>query len=69
MKGTYKIKDEFEVEDKKVLVLDKPRNIDDFDTSNIVADGKKYHYSLTHNREWIIVKTKNLLKGKEIAFV
>lgn len=69
MKNKYKIKDEFEVKDSKVLVLDKPRNIDDYDTSNIDVDGKKYHYSLTHNEEWIIVKTKSSFIGKEIVFV
>lgn len=69
MINKYKIKDEFEVKDSKVLVLDKPRSIDDFDTSYIEVDGKKYHYSLTHNEEWITVNTKSSFIGKEIVFV
>lgn len=69
MKNKYKIIDEFEVKDSKVLVLDKPRSIDDFHTSIIDVDGKQYHYSLTHNEEWIIVNTKSSLIGKEIVFV
>ena len=56
MDNKYTVIDEFMVKDNKILVLDKDRNIHDFNTSKIIIDGESCPYGLTHNRKWITVR-------------
>lgn len=69
MADKYIVVDEFEVKNRKIIVLDKDRSFKDFNTSKINIDGKSYEYGLTHDRRWISVKTDMKLVGKELIFV
>ena len=68
MANKYKVIDELNVNSNKVLVLNKPRDVEDYDTSNIIVNGEKHHYLITHNENWIIVKNGNSFIGEEIEF-
>lgn len=68
MKNTYKVIDSFDVKDSKVLVLDNKWGNNIAGTRNIAVGNKQYNYGLTHNENWIIVKTTDNLVGKSIIF-
>lgn len=69
MGSRYTVVDEFHVKDNKILVLNKKRAIQDFNTSKIDVDGQSYTYGLTHNETWVMVQTNKNLIGKELVFV
>lgn len=69
MANKYTVVDEFKVKDNKILVLDKDRSFQDFNTSKIVIDGESYSYGLTHNRRWITASLDKELRGKELTFM
>lgn len=64
----YTVVDEFAVKDKMVLVLDRDRSIEDFNTSKIVVVGKSFSYEVTHNRRWVVISDKVDFRGKELVF-
>lgn len=68
MNRKYNIVRSFEVKDSTVLVLDKKRNVTDFDTTYINDEGVKIPYSLTYNDFFIIVKGHQKLDGHCVTF-
>ena len=69
MKQNYRVIEQMQIKDGKVLTLDKVRCFDDYNTKNILVDNVKVPYSLTHAEDLIIVKTPIEMKDKEISFV
>ena len=69
MKQNYKVVEQLQIEDSKVLTLDKARHFDDYNTNSILVDNIKVPYFLTHAENLIIVKTSIEMKGKEISFI
>ena len=64
----YKIMETMKIQNKTVAVLDKVRDISDYDKSKVVVADKAYNYSLTHNALSIIIDTVDNLNGKTIHF-
>ena len=69
MKQRYKVVEQMQIKDSKVLTLDKSRSFSDYNTSRILVDNVKVPYSLTHAENLIIVNTPIEMKGKEISFI
>lgn len=62
----YKVVDTFVVRDAKILVLDRPWEFGYVDKMEAVVEGKIYPFTLTHHEYWIIVRTTDDLKGKDV---
>lgn len=64
----YRIIDAMIMQRKSVVVLDKDREMTDYNKSRAIVDGKSYEYTLTHNRRSIIINTLDDLIGKTLHF-
>lgn len=64
----YRIIDAMIMQRKSVVVLDKNREMTDYDKSKAIVDGKSYEYTLTHNGRSIIINTLDDLIGKTLHF-
>ena len=66
---TYNVLKQTIIKNQSVLTLDKMCGIDEYGTSKIIANEKKYDYTITHNNFIICAKTVDDLVGKVISFV
>ncbi|MBE6867310.1 MAG: hypothetical protein E7494_00945 [Ruminococcus albus] len=64
----YKIIETMKIQNKTVAVLNKARDISDFDKPKVVVADKAYSYSITHNALSIIIDTVENLNGEIIHF-
>lgn len=69
MEKQYTVIREFKVKDTKIVILNENQTLADSQKPLILVDGKTYPYQLTHNENWIIVKTDFDFKDKQIEFV
>ena len=69
MEKQYTVIEEFKVKDAKIVVLNENQTLADSQKPLILVDGETYPYQLTHNANWIIVKTDFDFKDKQIEFV
>lgn len=62
---TYKIIDDFQARNKRVLVLDR-----DYEVGNtkLTIDGEEYRYTLNSIDNWIIIESTKSFKGKTAVF-
>ena len=65
----HKIVNEFFLKGKIVITLDSVRSPDEFNTKEVIIDGKRYTYELTHNELMFVINTTESLIDKTIAFV
>lgn len=64
----FKVVSEFDLKGRKILTLDKPQTSDEYRTTHIICENKKFAYGLTHNDYLIWVESDKSLLGKEIYF-
>ena len=67
MGNRYLVKDEFEVKDGKVIVLDKPYEFGNYHKA--VVDEREYEYFLNSIPTWIAIKSRDSFLGKTVSFV
>lgn len=63
----YKIIDDFQIKDVRVLVLDRDYKYGGFEKA--VVDGKIYSYTLNSIWNWVLIKSTDSFKGKQISFI
>lgn len=63
--STYKIIDDFQVRNVRVLVLDR-----DYELGNtkLTIDGEEYYYAINSIKNWIIIESTKSFKGKTAVF-
>lgn len=67
VRNEYKIVDDFQVKDCRVLVLDSEYEFGHFDKA--IIEGKDFLYTLNSIKKWVIIKSFDCFKGKTIKFV
>lgn len=66
-KNTYKVVDDFQVKDARVLVLNKDYEYDG--GSHLKLRGKVYNFIPNSVRRWLIIKSNESFIGENIEFV
>lgn len=66
MSDRYKIIDDFQAKEARVLQLD--RDFESFAKNTAVIDGKRYSFDINSIRSWIIIQTNESFKGKTVTF-
>lgn len=64
----YRIIDAMEMQGKLVTVLDKPRDSEEYNKTNVNISGTIYSYLPTHNERSIIIDTVDDIVGKTLHF-
>ena len=62
---TYKIVDDFQARNMRVLVLDRGYKVGN---TKLTIDGEEYRYMLNSIKNWIIIESTKSFKGKTAVF-
>ena len=65
--NAYRVVDEFQVRNKRVLVLDRDYEFGNFKYAEV--EGDTFSYALCSVRRWIIIDSDKGFIGKEIEFI
>lgn len=64
---SYTVVRDFQVKDRRVLVLDRAYECGNH--SKLVSDGVEYIFTLNSIDNWVIIKSSQSFVGKKISFV
>lgn len=65
----HKVVNEFQMRGKTVITLDSIQAVEEFRTTKIEVEGKKYPYEFTHDEYMYVIDTLEPLLGKTVEFV
>ena len=68
MSEKYKIIDDFQVKNFRVLVLDRDFNLGRRHSSLVSINGKSFPYQLNSIRKWVVIKATGSFKGMVASF-
>ena len=67
MGNKYRIIEDFQVINMRVLVLNRDYEFGGF--NRVLIDGKSYPFSLNSIRNWVSIKSEGNFVGKEVEFI
>lgn len=67
MDNEYKIIDDFQVGEYRVLQLD--RSFNSFYAKSVIIDGQTYEYTINSVKSWVVIKSSDVFNGKIAVFV